>query len=82
MNVPYVKEYDRNGQVSNPIRDILMSQFPNRKERRQIKQKQRFYGNGKNTHLTVKEAFRFLRLKQFEIDKTGKPKVIEHYLPC
>lgn len=82
MNVPYVKKYDENGRVTNPIKGSLISEFPNRKERREELQKHRFYGESKNLHLTVKGAFKYLRLKQIEFTKQGQKKVIEHYLPC
>jgi len=82
MNVPYVKKYNENGQVTNPIKGNYISEFPNRKERREDLQKHRFYGESKNLHLTVKGAFKFIRLKQVEFTKKGKLKIIEHYLPC
>ena len=82
MNVPYVKKYDENGRVANLINDSLISEFPNRKERRESMQKHRFYGESKNLHLTVLGALKYLRLKQIEFTKQGQKKVIEHYLPC
>jgi len=36
MNIPYVKEYNKNGEVINPIRGIYTSPFPNRRTRRAI----------------------------------------------
>lgn len=34
MNTPYVKQYDDNGNVSNPIEGTYLSKFKNRHERR------------------------------------------------
>lgn len=34
MNKPYVKEYDENGIVLNPIVGSYRTKYPNRKERR------------------------------------------------
>jgi hypothetical protein len=35
MNTPYVKQFDKNGTLLNPIRGIYKNPFPNRRERRQ-----------------------------------------------
>lgn len=34
MNTPYVKKFDKNGQLINPIEEIYKSEFQNRSERR------------------------------------------------
>lgn len=76
MNTPYVKEYDKNGVLKNPIKSAYWSNFENRQQRRKKLQKQRFHGNGKNTPLTVVQTARFLRYRQII-----EGKEIEHYLP-
>jgi len=86
MNVSYVKQFDKNGVVTNPIIGSYISEGENRAERRKIKQKQRFYGESKNHHLTVIKTAKYKRVKQkIECkDKkgklTGEIKVIEHYI--
>jgi hypothetical protein len=34
MNTPYVKKFDENGQVTNPIKGAYINPFPNRHKRR------------------------------------------------
>ena len=80
INAPYVKQFDSNGTLLNPIKGSLVSNFPNRKQRRQIKQKNRFYGESKNFHLTCDGEYAFLRHKQLENDKEGNKKTILHYI--
>lgn len=80
INTPYVKQFDSNGTLLNPITGKLTNNFPNRKQRRQIKQKNRFYGESKNVHLTCEGKYAFLRVKQHETDKEGSKKTIIHYL--
>lgn len=77
-NTPYRKQVDQSGVLLNPIKDVYLSQTPNRSYRR--KRKQRFFGNGKNTPLTVYPRAKYLRVRQVEFDKEGKKKTIEHYL--
>ena len=80
MNIPYVKEYDEKGLLLNPIKDSYLNKFQNRRERHKILG--RFFGNGKNFHLTVTPISRFKRVRQMEFDKNGNRKIIEHYLNC
>ena len=80
MNVPYVKKFDANGTLTNRIKGHLFSEFPNRKERREDLNKQPLFGNGKNYHLTVVKTAKFKRVIQFEFNKDGTRKVIEHYI--
>ena len=75
MNVPYKKNYDENGVLINPIVEKLENFFPNRSERRKVKQKARFFGNGKNVSLTVTKTSRYLR----RIQLIGSKRV-EHYV--
>lgn len=78
MNIPYVKQFDNNGVLLNPIKGSYLSEFHNRRARRE--KSTRFYGESKNYHLTVTGTIKYLRLKQYEFDKEGNKKVIEHYI--
>ncbi len=84
LNVPYVKKYvtDENGvrKVSNTIVGSYKSEFPNRRSRHEAKNKVRFYGESKNTHLSVTPQGRYLRVIQIEKEKDGSLKRIEHYI--
>jgi hypothetical protein len=79
-NVPYVKEFDKMGNISNPIVKSLIPSFPNRKTRREGLNKTRFVGNGKNFHLTVFGSDKYKRVRQKANGKDGELNVIEHYL--
>lgn len=79
-NEPYIKQYDENGKIANPIEGIIIPKFPNRRERRQHLNETRFMGNTKGVCLTVVKIGKYLRIRQPEIDKSGKPKLIDHYL--
>ncbi len=82
MNTPYVKQYDDNGNVTNPITEKIETQFANRKSRREILQGKPLHGCGKNTPLTVLKTAKFLRRRQVITQKDGSLKTIEHYLSC
>ena len=76
MNTPYVKQYNEEGEVINPINGKYVSQFPNRRAR--ANKKQRFMNNSKSFPLIVFGKFKFKKVIQKEIDKQGKVKRIEH----
>ena len=80
MNTPYVKEYDENGVVLNPIIGSYKTESANRQNRRSHLQKDRFYGESKNFHLTVVGRKRYTRKKQRVSNGNGGFKFIEHYL--
>lgn len=80
LNIPYVKKYDNNGQLINPIRGAYISEFSNRKQRREILNEPPFFGCSKNVHLSVVKTGKYLRVRQFVTDKNGDKKVIEHYI--
>jgi len=44
-NVPYVKVFDKFGNVKNPIPTGYINHFLNRKQRRESIQKEKLYGN-------------------------------------
>lgn len=73
MNTPYVKQYNDDGSVANPIEGKLESKFPNRRMRRT--RPERFRGNHKGTSLTVTGNSAYFRVIQ---DIGGK--LIEHYV--
>lgn len=77
-NIPYRKEYNSDGNIINPITDRYVSVLPNRAERR--KKEGRFYGNGKNHHLSVTAMQKFRRIMQTITLKDKSTKVIYHYL--
>ena len=80
MNVPYVKKYDENGVVTNPIRGSYMSEGKNRAERRQELQKHRFHGESKNCHLTVVKTQKYKRVRQAIKCKDKKGNYLEQLL--
>jgi hypothetical protein len=82
MNNPYVKQYDDNGILSNPIVGSYATEFPQltRTDRRLPKQKKRFFGNGKQIPLVVGGKFKYLKVLQYAFNKEGNLKTIEHYI--
>lgn len=79
MNVPYVVKKNKDG-MNIPLNENYISEFPNRRERREYMQKKRLHGESKNHHLTVLPTGKYRRVRQFEYDKKGNFKVIEHYI--
>ena len=75
MNKPYVKEYDENGKLINPIKGSYVSEFANRAARRN--KPNRFRGNQKGISLTVVKTDKYKRTIQLiqiiERDKKGRP---------
>jgi len=87
MNKPYVKQYDKNGIVINPIIGSYVNEFNNRRVRREVINEKRFYGESKNHHLTVVKTMKYNRHKQIIYcrnpktgEYTGERRIIEHYL--
>lgn len=78
MNVPYVKKYDENMELSNPINGRYASPFPNRQARRP--KKNRFFNNSNSHQMTVSGSMRYRKSLQIEVDKEGNQKYIYHYL--
>jgi hypothetical protein len=52
MNIPYVKQYDKHGIVTNPIKGKYVNRHPNRRQTRQ--KDERKFTNGKGVKLLVK----------------------------
>lgn len=75
-NTPYVKVYDENGVVVNPIVEKLETKFPNRRQRRQ--KPARFRRQNKGINLSIVGRFKYQRYIQEIILPTGKIKRIEH----
>lgn len=79
INEPYVKTYDKNGTLTNPIVGIYETKFANRRARHEQFKVKPLYGCGKNFPLTVTPTAKFLRRKQFILMKDGSIKIIIHY---
>lgn len=77
-NIPYIKEYNAEGEVTNLITDRYISVLPNRAARRQ--KEGRFHGNGNNYHLSVTPNQKFRRMTQIIWLKDGTRKRILHYV--
>lgn len=80
MNQPYVKEYNDQGIVSNPIRGKYENLSPNRKARRSHKNEPRFVNNRNGHKLVIGPNFKYRKKIQVEFDKDGKRKNVEHYV--
>ncbi len=64
LNIPYVKKYDSNGVVSNPVtRSTPYSTIGNNRSERRTKET-RFIGNGNNFHLSVNRTSKYIRKVQ------------------
>ncbi len=80
MNTPYVKQYDENGQVINPIVGIYPSEFDNRRKRRE--KFARFKNNRRTAQMVIGSTFRYKKSVQVITDKqTVSIKRIEQYNP-
>lgn len=79
-NIPYVKKYNEEGLVANPINHAYVNNFPNRSERHA--NLGRHKGNGRNFHLSVHPKARYHRTVQEIVLKDGSIKRINHLIPC
>lgn len=79
MNFPYIKEFDSNGTLLNPIDKAFISTGPNRAQRRAQNKTQRFRKNSRGTHLTVLVTGKYKRFIQ-EIKSKNSVKQILHYI--
>lgn len=84
MNVPYVKQFDSNGTLTNPIEKFYHNESPNRRQRRSGLKKQRFHGESSNLHLAVTPMGTYIKFRQnifigYGMFDTPIVKVIEHY---
>lgn len=81
MNTPYVRSYNDDGSIANPINGIYSHKYENRSQRHQ--KDARFMGNKKGISLSVFQNMRYKRVRQLINDrKTGKPKAVFHYMAC
>jgi hypothetical protein len=80
LNVPYVKKYDENGKLLNPIKGIYLSGVSNRRKSKKF----RFMNNSKSIPLVVNQKSKyFKRLQEIVfVNKLGKleRRFIEHYV--
>ena len=72
-NVPYVKVYE-NGEIQNPITDKYISEFPNRKTRRQ--RPKRFNNNRKTTPIVIFGVDKYYRRNRVVFKKDVDKEVI------
>lgn len=81
LNKPYLKLYNQDGTLSNPIVGQYPTQGDNRAERR--RKNTPFLNNKKHWPLTVSGQYKYIRRVQLIFDKvTGAvTKKILHYLP-
>lgn len=94
-NQPYVTVYDpTTGKIINPIipasydleGNVKNSGTPyittdkNRKERRNVLQKQRFYGESKNYHLTIVGTDKYKRFRQEIKMFNDKGKIVRKFI--
>ena len=82
MNKPYVKQFNENGEIANPINGAYLHSFKNREKRREPLQKNPFMGNSKGWKITVTVNSKYYRYVQTVFEKyTGKVlKRINHYV--
>lgn len=81
INVPYVKEYDSNGILINPIKGLYKNEYKNRKQRRDYLHKNRFANNKKTAQIVVIGRFKFKKLRQLVACANKEFKYINHLLP-
>lgn len=83
-NEPYVKQFDENGTLTNPINGVYQNEFPNRKERRGHKNRQRFISNKKGVSLTItkllNKVYKYKRVLQIVKHGDGSIQRVEHYI--
>ena len=83
MNVPYVKSFDENGTLLNPINGKLVTEHPNRKQRREPLQ-----GNKKSKYGGVQivgdKMFGFQKYRRISQIVIGEKrnKQIRHLITC
>lgn len=88
MNIPYVKRYNENGELLNPIKagQLYVSPYSNRRARRETRDRKwggkkpgyRFMGCGKNFSLTINGHLKYARRIQEVSCKDGSIRRVEH----
>lgn len=83
-NIPYVKVYDENGVLTNPIKKSYFSPYQNRRQRRQ--RLGRPIGNHKGVSIITTndgkyQSIFFKVLQKIKIEGKRKMKTILHYVP-
>lgn len=78
-NKPYVKKYDKEGVLLNPIKGIYRNPFPSRRQRNIEKKQSRFMNNSKSYPLSVYKTSKYSKHIQLERNKDGGLIRIEHY---
>lgn len=78
MNKTYIRQFNSDGTVSNPITGSYLHSFNNRSQRRQ--KPLRFMSNRKGVSLTVTGKLKYKRVIQKITLKDGSIKRIGHYI--
>jgi len=76
-NTPYVKTYDKDGNLTNGFNESYFTIGKNRRQRRQ--KEQRFNNNRGNAQIVVLFNRRYKKILQVEQDLEGNKKYIYHY---
>jgi hypothetical protein len=79
MNIPYIKKFDSDEKLLNPLLENYINDSPNRSERH--RKPSRFHNNKKGIHLTIVKKYRYKRITQLIICDGGI-KQINHYILC
>lgn len=77
-NKPYVKDFNENGELKNPIRGIYPTVGPNRKERRY--REPRFMNNRGGAQIQVIGNKKYRKVLQHYTKIGGDIGVVQHYL--
>jgi len=75
--MPYVKKFDSNGVVINPISKHVWD-GNNRQKRRELMQKARSFNNSNNCQQVVYKTYRCLKKVQIDYARDGSIKRINH----
>lgn len=78
MNTPYIKRYNQDGELTNPILGARLHHEANRRSRRS--KPTRFVNNRNTFHLTVTETLRYKRVVQKVVCKDGSVRQVGHYV--
>lgn len=81
MNQPYVKRYNADGSIANPIHVIYSPSRPEQTRDKRKNVKHRFFNNRNSYPLVVYKDSKYKKVLQLVMDKeTGRLNKIEHYL--
>jgi len=76
MNTPYRKQFNEDG---TPVKfENVVNYFPNRKQRREVMQKNRAFNNSKNHQMHVGKTRRWNKRRQVIFLASGEIRKINH----